>query len=140
MRQKAIAHASPLDLKKGEGGISDIEFATRFLQLYFCAEFPELRRGDVFGALDILRDYELVAADALKVLRQAYGDLRRILNRIRMMDGGGGSALPDTEEGRRDLASRLGIEGDLLDYVRERRAKVTEVYQHTLLVMQYDGK
>jgi [glutamine synthetase] adenylyltransferase / [glutamine synthetase]-adenylyl-L-tyrosine phosphorylase len=140
LRQKAIAHAGSLDLKKGAGGMADIEFATRFLQLSFCAEFPELRRGDVFGALDILRDYELVDPLALKTLRQAYGDLRRILNRMRMMDGGGGSTLPDTEEGRRDLASRLGIEDDLLDYVRERRAKVNEVYQHTLQVMQYGAK
>ena len=51
LRKRAQSQASPLDLKKWEGGTSDIEFATRLLQLKHVGEWPELRRGDVLGAV-----------------------------------------------------------------------------------------
>lgn len=128
LRRRAQAQTSILDLKRWEGGISDIEFATRFLQLRHAAEWPELKRGDVLGALDIMRDYELASRDLCQTLRRAYPELRRILNRIRMMDGGKSMLMPSEEAARADLAARLGIEEDLMDYVETRRRKVAEIY------------
>ncbi len=132
LRRRAQAQTSVLDLKRWEGGISDIEFATRFLQLRHAADWPELKRGDVLGALDIMRDYELADRDLCQTLRRAYPELRRILNRIRMMDGGKSMLMPAEEAAQADLAARLGIEGRLIDYVDERRHKVAEIYNRVL--------
>jgi len=129
LRRQAAAQADPLDLKKAEGGVNEIEYATRFWQLQHVAHHPVLKRGDVLGALDILREHALVDTRACKTLRQAYVRLRRILNRIRMMDGGHTSSLPKNPEERADLAVRLGIEQDLLEYVDEHRARVHPIYQ-----------
>lgn len=131
LRLKAARLASPLDLKKAEGGLNEIEYATRYWQLNFATEYPELRRGDVFGALDIMLENGLVEEEPARFLRRAYGELRRILNRIRMMDGGQGVMLPETPETRKELASRLGIEEDLLEYVKERRKTIHEIYART---------
>jgi [glutamine synthetase] adenylyltransferase / [glutamine synthetase]-adenylyl-L-tyrosine phosphorylase len=131
LRLKAARLASPLDLKKAKGGLNEIEYATRYWQLNFATEYPELRRGDVFGALDIMLENGLVDEEPARFLRRAYGELRRILNRIRMMDGGQGVTLPETPEARAELAARLCIEEDLLEYVQARREKIHEIYKRT---------
>ena len=49
IREKIVLNASPLDLKKDEGGLAEIEFTVRLLQLRYAAGHPELKRGDVIG-------------------------------------------------------------------------------------------
>ncbi len=127
-RRKMVQLANPLSLKKTEGGIAEIEYATRFMQLCHARRYPELRRGDVFGALDILDEYELADPARCTVLREAYTALRRIMNRVRMQGGTQTTRLPESGEARADLAERLGIEGDLLEYTGEHRRRVHEVY------------
>jgi len=45
------------------------------------------------------------------------------------MHGGQSATLPESPEDRAELASRLGIEQDLLEYVDEHRAKVHPIYE-----------
>ena len=129
LRKKMVQHAHPLSLKKTEGGISEIEYATRLLQLRHVAQYPELKRGDVFGALDILEEYELAAPARCAVLREAYGALRRIVNRIRMQGGSQTARLPESGEARAELAERLGIQDELLAYTTQVRRGVHRVYR-----------
>jgi len=132
LRRRMVEQASPLDLKKCEGGLAEIEFATRFYQLRYAPEYPALRRGDVFGALDILHENSLIEPAHYAGLRRPYGELRRILNRIRMMHGSHTTELPAEADARAELASRLSITGDLLEYVQERRAQVHNIYRQVL--------
>jgi len=62
-------------------------------------------------------------------MREAFQGLRRILNRIRMMHGRQGSALPDDAEIRAELATRLGLDGDLMEYVDALRNRAHAAYQ-----------
>lgn len=131
LRRKHAEGAGPLDLKKTEGGINEVEFAVRLWQLRFVRELPELKRGDVFGALDILRENEMVDPAENAVLYEAYGQLRRILNRIRMMYGGHETELPADPETRAELAARLEIDGDIVAFVRAHQERVHQVYAKT---------
>lgn len=131
LRQKMHDQASPLDIKKREGGISEVELIVRCWQLQFAAAYPALKRGGVFGTLDILKKEGLVNPDQCDTLEEAYRVFRTILNRIRMMHGAQTSTLPDSPETRADLASRLGIQDDLLCVVNELRVRVHAIYQQT---------
>ena len=86
-------------------------------------------RGDVRGALEILvRNQWLNEVDA-GVLGNAYTLFRRIENRIRMMDGTPGSALPEDVQQCQDLAARLGIHDELQELVARTKADVHRVYE-----------
>jgi glutamate-ammonia-ligase adenylyltransferase len=121
--------ATPRNLKHADGGLSEIEFTVRLWQLRHVEEYPELKRGDVFGAVDILVENELVDPEHAGTLREAYERLRDILNRIRMMEGNDNEELPEHPEARRALAARLGIDADLDDHVRACRERVHAIYQ-----------
>ncbi|HPO13873.1 MAG TPA: bifunctional [glutamate--ammonia ligase]-adenylyl-L-tyrosine phosphorylase/[glutamate--ammonia-ligase] adenylyltransferase [Candidatus Hydrogenedentes bacterium] len=131
LRQKMHDQASPLDLKKREGGIAEVELIVRCWQLKYAAAYPALRRGGVFGTLDILKREGLIHPEQYDTLAEAYRVFRTILNRIRMMQGAQTSTLPDSQEARADLATRLGIKDDLLDLVNTLRARVHAIYQQT---------
>ncbi len=131
LRQKAHEQASPLDLKKREGGLAEVELIVRCWQLHHAANYPVLKRGGVFGTLDILREERLAPPDQCNTLAEAYRVFRSILNRIRMMHGSQTSTLPETPEARADLAARLGIQGDLLAAVNELRTRVHTIYRQT---------
>ena len=131
LRAQLAKQASPLDLKAQEGGIAEVEFIVRFWQLRHIRRYPQIRRGDVFGALDVLGEHDLVSSAQCAVLREAYGMLRKIQNRIRMRQGRQVSTLPEAREDQAELAARLGIKEDLLEYVNRIRTKVHAIYEQT---------
>ena len=62
-------------------------------------------------------------------LRRAYAELRRILNRLRMMHGNQASVLPENPEEQADFAARLGIKEDMTAHVRAHCARVHAMYE-----------
>lgn len=132
IRQKIILQAGPNDLKKGEGGIAELEFALRLQQLVHGREQPEVRCGDALGALDALARTGALDLEQASRLREAYVFLRRLENRVRMMHGRSGSGLPESPEERADLAKRLHLDGDLAELTDRHRANVHAVYESVL--------
>ncbi|HOE65925.1 MAG TPA: bifunctional [glutamate--ammonia ligase]-adenylyl-L-tyrosine phosphorylase/[glutamate--ammonia-ligase] adenylyltransferase [Candidatus Hydrogenedentes bacterium] len=139
MLLKIQAGVPELDLKKRAGGIIEIEFTLRMLQLRHACHHPALRRGDVRGAIEELKAARVLASPDADALLEAYILFRRLENRIRMGQGHSGTSLPATPEGRADLAERLGIAADLLDLVEERRAEVHAVYARSLDALQHEA-
>jgi len=131
-RQKIVEHATALDLKKGEGGIAEIEFAMRLLQIRHAPDRSELMRGDVPGTLDRLVEVDGLAPEEAAKLLDAYLLFRRIENRIRLQKGRGASNLPDDPAGLADLARRLDFEGDLAAQVATHKATVHTIYLRIL--------
>lgn len=127
IRQKVIKAASPRDIKRAEGGIGDIEFVVRLLQLRHAEKHPDLKRGDVLGALDALGRHQLVPEAHHGGLHDAYLLLRRVENRIRMMHGRSESNLPEAEEGLADLSRRVDME-DIAGRVDQARRSVRTAY------------
>jgi len=136
MRQKLADQASPLDLKKHTGGIIEIEFALRMLQMQHAADNPALRVTDVTRAVDALSHAEVLSREQARTLLDSYLFFRRVENRIRIMHGRSGSELPENPEERIGLAQRLGIEGDLADIVEKHKRRVSLVYQEVVTRLQ----
>ncbi|GMV94199.1 MAG: glutamate-ammonia-ligase adenylyltransferase [Candidatus Hydrogenedentota bacterium] len=132
IRQKIVAASNARNLKKDEGGIAELEFAVRLLQLQHAAKHPDLKRGDVLGALSLLQKLEVLSQDTSRMLHDTYLWFRRIENRLRIMHGRATSTLPEDPEAITRLARRLGIEGDLTELVRERKQQVHEFYVRVL--------
>ncbi len=105
------AHARS-DLKRGYGGIADIEFLVHYLQLAHASECPEVLRPNLWDALDALRRLGILAADAHADLREAYDFWRSVESRLRIVHNGGPSDLPESDEELTRLVRRLsyGVE------------------------------
>lgn len=136
MQQRIAQGRSPLDLKKSTGGLVEIEFAVRLLQIAHVVANPELKRSDVMGALDLLADMGAVSSWDYSVLKDAYLLFRRIENRIRMMNGRATSLVPEEPEAQGELAKRLNLEQDLAGLILGHKAAVHSVFQRVLRDMR----
>lgn len=133
IRRRLNQEATPLNLKKAEGGLAELEFAVRLFQWRHAPELPELERSDVMGAVDVLDAGGRISDVDAQILRAAYSLFRRIENRVRVKHGRSETAhLPEDPDERADLAARLGLRGDLLDLVRDKRAQVHRIYLEAL--------
>ncbi|MBM3289258.1 MAG: hypothetical protein FJY92_03825, partial [Candidatus Hydrogenedentes bacterium] len=132
IRAKLAAASSPLSLKKSEGGMAELEFAVRLLQIANAAAHPGVAQGDALAALDALVGAGAVRTEDAALLRDTYLLFRRIENRLRVRDGRSTSVLPADAEDRQDLARRLGIDGDLLSLVESRKERVHRFYAAVL--------
>jgi [glutamine synthetase] adenylyltransferase / [glutamine synthetase]-adenylyl-L-tyrosine phosphorylase len=74
------------DIKLGRGGIRDVEFFAQTQQLIAGGRHPELRTRGTVETLDRLAKGGWIAPDAAKELSAAYLFLRRIENRLQMLE------------------------------------------------------
>src|SRR5690606_5643997 len=73
------------DIKRGPGGIREIEFLVQALQLIRGGREPALRRRGVLPALAALRQARHLEEEAAQALGSAYRFLRRLENRLQML-------------------------------------------------------
>ena len=100
------------EIKRGRGGIRDIEFAVQLLQLVHGRSDPALRTAATIDALAALASGGYVAADDAERLDSAYRFLRRVEHRLQLHEGQQVYTLPRTSEGRTRLALVLGYRHD----------------------------
>ncbi|WNO54917.1 bifunctional [glutamine synthetase] adenylyltransferase/[glutamine synthetase]-adenylyl-L-tyrosine phosphorylase [Stakelama saccharophila] len=108
------------DLKRGRGGIREIEFFAQVHQLIHGGRDPELRAPATLDALAALGTAGWIGADAASALADAYRLLRTIEHRVQMLDDRQEHALPQDAERLADVAGLHGC-GDadaLLDLLR----------------------
>jgi glutamate-ammonia-ligase adenylyltransferase len=81
------------DLKRGAGGMVDIEFIVQMIQLRFGRELPSLRSRSIY---DLLRteDLPLITVQERRALAEHYGFYRRVEAMIRLALDGRNSTLP----------------------------------------------
>ena len=118
------------DIKRGPGGIREIEFLVQALQLIRGGREPDLRGRQLMPALDALVAAHLVEPAAGDALRTAYGFLRRLENRLQMLRDAQVHALPEDPLDRERIARGLGY-GDwpaLLAELDVHRAVVAEEF------------
>ncbi len=113
------------DIKRGPGGIREIEFLVQALQLIRAGREPALRRRGLLASLAALVEAGQVDAATGAQLAEDYRFLRRVENRLQMLRDTQVYALPEDAVSRTRLASGLGY-GDwpafaaALDAVRGR--------------------
>ncbi len=97
------------DIKKGRGGIREIEFFAQTHQLIYGGRKPALRRRGTRAALDALADAGIIATEDARVLGESYDSLRTIEHRLQMVDDRQTHALPDTAEKMDNVARLHGL-------------------------------
>jgi glutamate-ammonia-ligase adenylyltransferase len=110
MRRKLEESHAKTDLKRGFGGLSDIEFLVHYLQLVHAAEAPEVLRPNLWDALDSLRRMGVLPADTHAELREVYDFGRTVESRLRIVHNGSPADLPHNPEELGRLARRLNYE------------------------------
>ena len=75
---------SRFNLKKGRGGLVDIEFVTQMLQLAHGHRLPKLRQRATLDALQALGEAKILPAREWKLLVDGYLFLRRLDHRLRL--------------------------------------------------------
>src|SRR5205085_8598645 len=75
------------EVKRGRGGIRDIEFAVQLLQLVHGRHDPGLRSPTTLTALAELADAGYVGTDDAAALDRSYRFLRAVEHRLQLVDG-----------------------------------------------------
>lgn len=113
------------DLKRGPGGIRELEFLVQLPQLVRGGRLPDLRRSGILPALAAQQRHRLVSRAEAQWLAQGYRFLRLVENRVQMLDDQQTHRLPADPLKRERLAAGLGFPGwssllTEIDGVRER--------------------
>ncbi len=96
------------ELKRGTGGIRDIEFAVQLLQLVHGRADPSLRSPSTLVALGALADGGYVAPEDAATLDEAYRFLRTVEHRLQLHEDQQVHTLPSQPDARTRLARVLG--------------------------------
>jgi glutamate-ammonia-ligase adenylyltransferase len=109
--EKEIAHEERgvTDIKAGRGGLVDVEFAAQYLQLAHGARHPGLRQRATLPALAAARDAGLLDEDSYQTFAAGYRFLRRIENRLRIVNDKPIHQYPSDPVEQGKLARRAGF-------------------------------
>jgi glutamate-ammonia-ligase adenylyltransferase len=107
----AQSGAADREVKRGRGGIRDIEFAVQTLQLVHGPSDPELRSPNTLTALAEMDEAGYVAHDDATDLAGAYRFLRRVEHALQIEDERQTHTLPAERDHRRRIARVLGYRG-----------------------------
>jgi glutamate-ammonia-ligase adenylyltransferase len=97
------------EVKRGRGGIRDVEFAVQLLQIVHGRRDAMLRTPNTLAALKALALEGYVADDDAVALAEAYGFLRRVEHRLQMVRDLQTHDLPPNRHARTTLARALGL-------------------------------
>ncbi len=111
MRQKLESTAGPRSLKRGPGGLTDVEFAVQLLQLKYGRERPEVLKPNVWDALDTLAAAGVLPPTDATTLRDGYSFLRLVEARLRIVTDRPLTEIPEAPDDQAKLAHRLGFDG-----------------------------
>lgn len=111
MRKRLEESRRPNDLKRGIGGVADIEFVVQYLMLAHACEDPALLRANLWDALDGLRRAGLLGPGLHAELGEAYDFLRTVEGRLSLIHNRAYPDLPDDLSDLLGLARRLQYDG-----------------------------
>jgi len=128
------AVAGEPNIKLMAGGIRDIEFIVQTLQLISGGVNREVREVNTLRALSALHAQNLVAAEELAVLRDAYVFYRTIEHRLQMMLNTQTHTIPSGSRAFEVLARRTGFSGgaEFRRALDANLAAVRKIFGHVL--------
>ncbi|MGO9378671.1 MAG: bifunctional [glutamate--ammonia ligase]-adenylyl-L-tyrosine phosphorylase/[glutamate--ammonia-ligase] adenylyltransferase [Dissulfurispiraceae bacterium] len=118
------------DIKRGYGGIREIEFFIQIFQLMYGGKEPILRERSTIKALHHLVQKGLIGYDDLRYLSDNYLFLRTLEHRIQQMNDLQMHSLPAGERELDILGRTMGFLGrsDFIAALDKRRKKIREIY------------
>jgi [glutamine synthetase] adenylyltransferase / [glutamine synthetase]-adenylyl-L-tyrosine phosphorylase len=99
-----------IEVKRGRGGIRDVEFAVQLLQLVHGRRDPRLRQPNTLRALAILAEEGYVAVTDAEELGASYRFLRTLEHRLQLARDIQTHELPGDAPSLRRLARSMGLE------------------------------
>ena len=109
--ERAIAARGLLnrEVKRGPGGLRDIEFAVQLLQLVHGRRDEALRTANTLEGLHALAHRAYVGDQDAAELTEAYRFLRKIEHRLQLAQERQTHTVPEDDRGRRRLARAMGF-------------------------------
>jgi [glutamine synthetase] adenylyltransferase / [glutamine synthetase]-adenylyl-L-tyrosine phosphorylase len=129
MRRKLEESRDRNDLKRGIGGLADLEFIVQYLMLMHAADQPDLIRPNLWEALDTLHQARIISGDVHGELRAAYDFLRTVEGRLRLIHNRASALLPENSADLLGLARQLKY--DAADPNEAVRAFRADAIRHT---------
>ena len=108
MRHQMEENTAPRNLKRGRGGVVDIEFIAQALQLRYGKNQKHLRATGTHTALTELHNAGHLSKSEFSDLSSAYDFLRLIEGRLRLIDATARHDFPSSPDEQRNLAALLG--------------------------------
>jgi len=109
MRAEVTRLGIDQDIKRGEGGIREIEFIAQSLQLIHGGRMPELQRTPLLETLQRLSDTGVLPQHEALVLAGHYRTARCLEHALQAMQDRQTQALPDEPQAREQLALLAGF-------------------------------
>jgi len=97
------------DLKRGLGGIREIEFIVQTMQLLHAGRFPFLQTGSTVEGLEQLTRYRLMVPEESRMLADAYWFLREIEHRLQIREENQTHSLPTDPEQMEAIAESFSF-------------------------------
>ena len=122
------------EVKRGRGGIRDIEFAVQLLQLVHGATDTHIRSATTLTALNQLADGGYIAVNDAEDLSSSYRFLRAIEHRLQLIEEEQTHTIPTGSGARSHLAATMGYEGanarsEFDQQLRDRQATVRHAHE-----------
>ena len=136
-RTEGVARSGVVELKRGVGGIRDVEFAAQLLQLVHGRADPSVRSPSTIDALASLAAAGYVREDDALTLSDAYRWLRDVEHRLQLYDLRQTHELPADAAVRERVAKAMGLrdgaEGTALEAFEAtlvgRRAEIRSIHE-----------
>jgi glutamate-ammonia-ligase adenylyltransferase len=108
MRKKLEQSRGEDDLKRGVGGIVDVEFLVQLLLLKHGREFPSIRQSNLWEALAALEAAGVLEPEVAHKVTQHYHFLRTLESRQRIVQNQSLDSLPESRDDLLKLVRRMG--------------------------------
>jgi glutamate-ammonia-ligase adenylyltransferase len=130
MRERLEASHAGCDLKRGRGGLLDVEFLVQLFHLKYGRDLPALRTPSTWEALDALREAGLLSDAEHAELRDGYDFVLRVLSRLRIVHNRSLHELPAAAVEVEKLARRLGFDsgGRFREELEKRRDRTRVLF------------
>jgi glutamate-ammonia-ligase adenylyltransferase len=130
MRSRIEEYSNPHDLKRGAGGIRDIEFTTQIMQLIYGSKHHALRVAPTCTVLRALSQEGLLTEGITEKLILAYRFLRQLEHRCQLVGDVQTHSLPESDLARTNLARTMGFQewSQLEARLQSVRNQVRDIY------------
>lgn len=133
VREDALRKDRLDDIKRGPGGIREIEFLVQTFQLLRGGREPSLQTPSIFTAADNLQKLQLLPTQTITEILAAYRFLRKTENRIQALHDQQSHQVPAGEDGLR-VARAMGFETmpEFQLALEETRSRVQALFEKSL--------
>jgi glutamate-ammonia-ligase adenylyltransferase len=129
MRERLETSRTARDLKRGFGGLVDVEFLVQLLQLKYARDNPALRTPNTWEGIEALGAAGKISSAEQETLLTAYDFLRVVQSSLRIVQNRSLDEVPTNPEELEKLARRLDYLADDSGSAGERF--LTELEKHT---------